>query len=147
MAKGVIDGVVAPADTIRSLHFSEVGRYFTGIHFPRGAYPARAIAAARFNALPADIQQLLLGSRRFWEQDLSRRLAEADQVGARFGRENGMTFSRLPADEQARFDALYRRFAHDQARALARFDIDGAPILAAAQVAIASGRCAGEPQG
>ncbi len=60
MAKGVIDGVVAPADTIRSLHFSEVGRYFTGVQFPRGAYPARAISSARFSQLPPHIQRLRL---------------------------------------------------------------------------------------
>ena len=29
LAKGVIDGVVAPADTLRSLHFAEVAHYFT----------------------------------------------------------------------------------------------------------------------
>ena len=144
LAKGVIDGVVAPADTIRSLHFSEVGRYFTGVQFPRGAYPARAISSARFAQLPPDIQRLLLQSRRLWEQELSRRLQEADRAGASFGQEEGMTFSALPPAEQARFDALYLRFSNDQARELRRYGIDGTPILAAAQSAIHQGQC---PQG
>jgi TRAP-type C4-dicarboxylate transport system substrate-binding protein len=143
MAKGVIDGVVAPADTIRSLHFSEVGQYFTGVHFSRGAYPARAISSRRFARLPADIQALLLQSRGFWEAELSRRLQEADQAGARFGREEGMVFSNLPPAEQARFDALYLQFSADQARALRRFGIDGEPILATAQAAIHRGACPG----
>ncbi|MGZ8311107.1 MAG: TRAP transporter substrate-binding protein DctP [Allosphingosinicella sp.] len=144
MAKGVIDGVVAPADTIRSLHFSEVGRFFTAIHFPRGAYPARAIAAGRFSRLPPDVQALLLQSRPFWEAELARNLLIAEQAGADFGREDGMTFSRLPAGEQARFDALYQSFSNDQARALQRFGIDGRPILAAAQAAIRERTCPAE---
>lgn len=145
MAKGVIDGVVAPADTIRSLHFSEVGRYFTGVHFPRGAYPARAISATRFAALPPDIQRLLLDSRRVWESELSTRLQAAEEAGTRFGQEEGMVFSTLPPAEQARFDALYLRFSVDQARALSRYGIDGEPILAAARSAIRDGRCGGTP--
>ena len=141
MAKGVIDGVVAPADTIRSLHFSEVGRYFTAVHFSRGAYPARAISTERFARLPADVQALLLQSRAVWEAELSRRLQAADEAGARFGREDGMTFSALPPAEQTRFDALYLQFSLDQARALRRFGIDGEPILAAAQSAIRQNLC------
>src|SRR5690606_6743955 len=39
LAKNIIDGVVAPADTIRSLHFFEVARYYSEVRFPRGAYP------------------------------------------------------------------------------------------------------------
>ncbi len=29
MTKGVIDGVIAPADTFRALHFAEVARYYS----------------------------------------------------------------------------------------------------------------------
>ncbi len=53
LAKGVIDGVVAPADTIKSLHFAEVARHFTTIRFSRGAYPARAMSDARLGPAAA----------------------------------------------------------------------------------------------
>ena len=45
LAKGIIDGVVAPTDTFRALHFSEVARYYTPLAVPRGAYPARAMGS------------------------------------------------------------------------------------------------------
>ena len=39
LAKGVIDGVIAPADTFKSLHFAEVAHYFTAL--PSRAAPIR----------------------------------------------------------------------------------------------------------
>ena len=43
LAKGVLDGVIAPTDTLKSLHFGDVAHYFTALKVPRGAYPARAM--------------------------------------------------------------------------------------------------------
>ena len=40
LAKGVIDGVVAPPDTLRSLHLVEVADYFYEIKVPRSMAPA-----------------------------------------------------------------------------------------------------------
>ena len=50
LAKGVLDAVVAPADTLKSLHFGEVAKYYTELQVPRGAYPARAMSERRWNA-------------------------------------------------------------------------------------------------
>ena len=38
MAKGVIDGVIAPEDTFKSLHFAEISKHFYQIAVPRGRY-------------------------------------------------------------------------------------------------------------
>ncbi len=54
MTKGVIDGVVAPADTFRAMHFAEIASHFNTLAVPRGAYPARAMSAARWNRLRPD---------------------------------------------------------------------------------------------
>ncbi len=52
LAKGVIDGVVAPADTLKSLHFAEVAPHFASLRVSRGAIrrgrsPKRASASCR----------------------------------------------------------------------------------------------------
>jgi TRAP-type C4-dicarboxylate transport system substrate-binding protein len=73
LAKGVIDGVVAPADSLRSMHLAEVGRYFTRLAIPRGAYPARAISHAALQRLAPDLQRLLLASGAFWESSVGTR--------------------------------------------------------------------------
>jgi TRAP-type C4-dicarboxylate transport system substrate-binding protein len=144
LAKGVIDGVVAPADTIRSMHFSEVAKHFTTIRFSRGAYPARAISDKAWRRLPPDLQQLLLRSRRVWETALNRELIAALTAGIDQGKSDGMSFVTLPAAEQAKFDQLYNGYALEQARHLRRFDMDGEPVLQEAQRLIAA-RNAGQP--
>ncbi|WCT72416.1 TRAP transporter substrate-binding protein DctP [Sphingomonas naphthae] len=137
LAKGVIDGVVAPADTIRSLHFSEVASYFTPIRFSRGAYPARAMSDHAWRRLTPDLQALVMRSRKLWEAELGSELLKAEKAGIDFGKEQGMRFSPFPASEQARFDALYNQDARDQAMRLRGIGLDGLPVLNEAQALIA----------
>jgi TRAP-type C4-dicarboxylate transport system substrate-binding protein len=139
LAKGVIDGVVAPADTIKSLHFSEVAKHFTTIRFSRGAYPARAISDRAMARLPQDLQALLVRSRKDWEAALNRELLQAEADGIAFGKSDGVDFSPLPAAEQARFDRLYNADALGQAERLSELGIDGLPVFRAAQHLITTG--------
>lgn len=133
LAKGVIDGVVAPADTIRSLHFSEVADYFTPIRFSRGAYPARAISDKAWRRLAPEMQTLLLRSRRLWEQALTSEILKAEAAGVEFGKTHGLKFEPFAADQQARFDRLYNRDALKQAVRLRQLGMEGEPVLAMAQ--------------
>ncbi len=127
LAKGVLDGVVAPPDTLKSLHFAEVAKYFNTIKIPRGAYAARAIGERRWRSLTEDQRALLERSTGIWEQALAAELLVANEVGFTAGREHHVEFHDMPAAEQAKFDALYERDGEARARALARFGIDGMP--------------------
>lgn len=143
LAKGVIDGVVAPADTIRSLHFAEVAKHFTKIRFSRGAYPARAMSDKTWRTLPPDLQAILSEGRKVWEEALNRQLLKAEQAGIDYGRKEGITFSTIPEREQRAFDALYNKDARIQAQRLGKIGIDAVPIYEEAQRLIAGGeiRC------
>lgn len=149
LAKGVIDGVVAPADTIKSLHFAEVAHHFTSLRFSRGAYPARAMSDAAWRRLPSDLQALLLASKPVWEAALNRQLLKAEQAGIDFARDHKVEMIALPASEQARFDELYNRYALTQARRLPAYGMQGEPVLAEAQRLIRAGArpCATQPTG
>lgn len=149
LAKGVIDGVVAPADTIKSLHFAEVAHHFTSLRFSRGAYPARAMSDAAWRRLSPDLQALLLASKPVWEAALNRQLLKAEQAGIDFAREHKVEMIALPASEQARFDELYNRYALAQARRLPAYGMQGEPVLAEAQRLIKAGarHCASQPTG
>lgn len=138
LAKGIIDGVIAPADTIRSLHFSEVARHFTPIRFSRGSYPARAMSDKAWRRLPADLQALMTRSRRTWEAALNTELLKAEAAGIDFGKQHGIQFQTWPASEQTRFDTLYNRDALLQARRLSSVGLDGVPVLDEAQRLIAA---------
>jgi len=139
LAKGVIDGVVAPADTIKSLHFAEVAHHFTTLRFSRGAYPARAMSDGAWNRLPPDLEALLLRSKPVWEQALNRQILAAEQAGIDYASGHRVEMIPFPAAEQNRLDALYNRFALDQARRLTEVGLNGEPVFREAQRLIASG--------
>lgn len=136
LAKGVLDGVVAPADTFLSLHFSDVASHFTALAVPRGAYPARAISESRWNALSAEHREVLEEGIAVWEAALANETRAAVEAGLEFASEQGVALHRIDPAEQRRFNALYLRHAERNAEALERFDIDGSSVLRKAQASI-----------
>jgi TRAP-type transport system periplasmic protein len=141
LAKGVLDGVVAPKDTLKSLHFAEVARFFNTLAIPRGAYAARAMGEHRWRTLTDAQRAILTEGIAVWERALETELAAAEAAGDALGREHGVTYSAPPRADVARFLAGYERFAERGAERLRRFDIDGlAPYRhARALVAAANG--------
>jgi TRAP-type C4-dicarboxylate transport system substrate-binding protein len=129
LAKGVLDAVVAPADTLKSLHFGEVAKYYTELEVPRGAYPARAMSEKRWQALASQERAVLEASIGVWEAALSKETRAAVQSGEAEGRAQGVQFIPIAPAEQRRFDELYEEDAARGARALARFDIDGEAVF------------------
>jgi TRAP-type C4-dicarboxylate transport system substrate-binding protein len=129
LAKGVLDGVVAPTDTLKSLHFGEVAKHYTQLEVPRGAYPARAMSRTRWQALTGQERALLDASIPVWEAALSKETLAAVRSGEAEGRAQGVTFIPVAAPEQRRFDELYQRDAQRNARGLARFGIDGMAVF------------------
>jgi TRAP-type C4-dicarboxylate transport system substrate-binding protein len=125
LAKGVLDGVVAPMDTFRSLHFAEVTQYVTQIAIPRGAYAARAMDVSRWEALSDEHQRLLEASTQVWEDALERELITADQVGEEAAREKGIVFNAVSPADQAKFEDVYAQDGETRARELERYGIDG----------------------
>ena len=125
LAKGVLDGVVAPADTLRSLHFAEIAQYFNTISIPRGAYAARAMGEKRWRSLTDEQRELLHRGVAVWERALADELLRADRAGETMGREQGMEFNVLPPEEVERFLDVYNQYAERGAQGAQRFGIDG----------------------
>jgi TRAP-type C4-dicarboxylate transport system substrate-binding protein len=124
LAKGVIDGVIAPPDTFRALHFTDVARYYYELKVPRGGYPSRAMSAKRWQSLPAWQRELLERSKPVWEEALADEIRRSEVVGREAGKGKIEYFPADPAEQQ-RFDELYLRDAEVNARQLEQFDIDG----------------------
>jgi TRAP-type C4-dicarboxylate transport system substrate-binding protein len=125
MAKRIIDGVIAPADTFRALHFSEVAHFYSNLSVPRGAYPARAMGIRRWNALTPEQRQILEESIPVWEAALARENRAALDRGFAEARAHNVTFTSVPPQDQARFESLYLHDAEQNARAMERLGIDG----------------------
>lgn len=124
LAKGVLDGVVAPLDTLRSLHFAEVADHYFELKIPRGAYPARAMDLDAWNELAPWQQELLDRSTSVWEAALADEIRRSESEGRAEG-EGQISYLPVREREQERFDALYLREGAANARALTKFGIDG----------------------
>lgn len=133
LAKGMLDGVVAPLDTFRSLHFAEVADHYAELEVPRGAYPARAMQLQRWEQLDAAQQQVLQDGIAVWEEALARLNEEALGQGRDLALAEGVEFTTIMPAEQARFDALYLQEAERNAAELERFGIDGRAVFAVAR--------------
>ena len=136
LAKGVLDGVVAPADTFRSLHFMDVADHATEMHIPRGAYPARAMNMDVWRELSAEHQDILEDSISVWEEALAREIEAELLAGIEMAEEGGVSFHTVPAADQERFDALYLQDAQDKAAQLAELGIDGLEAFRIARASI-----------
>jgi TRAP-type transport system periplasmic protein len=138
LAKGVIDGLVAPTDTFKSLHLAEVAHYYLSMKVPRGAYPARAMGSRRWKLLSAGHRAVLQEGVAVWEHALAEENRRALEEGWQLAQRQGIQGTTLGEQDQARFDALYLREAERNAASLARYGIDGMPVFRTARASIAS---------
>ena len=133
LAKGVLDGVIAPVDTLKSLHFGDVAHFYTNLAVPRGAYPARAMGERRWASLSAENQRILEDSVAVWESALADQTRAAVLSGEAQGRHDRVQFFEIAPGEQAQFDALYERDAERNARLLHDQGIDALPVFQGAR--------------
>lgn len=136
LAKGVIDGVIAPADTFKSLHFADVAKYFTTLEVPRGAYPARAMSLKRWRSLPPAQQDVLEEGIAVWEAALARQTRKAVADGMATAHADHVAVVPIDRADQAQFDNLYLRDAERNARQLRRYGIDGQAVFDTARASI-----------
>ena len=125
LAKGVLDGVIAPKDTLKSLHFAEVAQYFNTLSIPRGAYAARAMGEDRWRTLSVAERAILTEGVTVWEHALESQLHAAEIAGEALGREHGVISTAPSPADVARFLESYDMFAERNAASLQRFGIDG----------------------
>lgn len=128
LAKGVLDGVLAPADTLRALHFGEVAKYYWSLEIPRGAYPARAMELRRWRQLSPEDQSVLEQSTAIWEQALAAQTRAAEKAGQEMGERQGVVFQKATPEDQRQFDALYDRETEHSAATLTAYGIPGPAI-------------------
>ncbi len=136
MAKGVIDGVIAPADTFKAQHFSEVAKYFNTLVVPRGAYPARAMGQRRWHSLSSAQRKVLIDATPVWEAALASEVRAGLAKGLAEAKAKHVQISSMPPADQARFDALYLREAESNAGTLNSFGIDGNTAFRTARASI-----------
>ena len=79
--RGILDGAIAPADTLKLVRFDEVMRYLTLFPTLRPPYPSRAINSEVWDSLPKDLQQMMADSTGWWSS-LIREETEAVEAAS-----------------------------------------------------------------
>lgn len=138
LAKGVLDGVIAPSDTFKAMHFAEVSGYYTTLAVPRGAYPARAMGSRRWAKLSPEHQKILREGVAIWEAALANETRTALAQGLDVAIKEGVKVRPIAPAEQRQFDALYLRDAEANAAKLKNYGIDGAAVFAAARSSVSA---------
>jgi TRAP-type C4-dicarboxylate transport system substrate-binding protein len=140
LAKGTIDGVVAPQDTLRALRFAEVVKYCTVISLGRGAYYSRAMNRASWNRLPPELQTIIEESRAMWSDASISELVSAADKGRDYAVERGVEYIQLADSEMSRLRELYAEMAQAKADELEQAGLPGREAYAIAQQVIAESR-------
>ena len=138
LAKGVIDGVVAPTDTFKSLHFAEVAQLLRDARDSARRVPGAGDGhrGAGQRCLPSSAPCSRRRSRSGRRRSPSENRRALERRAALAGRRAiGFHADRSAADQRA-FDALYLRDAERNAAALERYGIDGRDVFARARASI-----------
>jgi TRAP-type transport system periplasmic protein len=136
LAKGVIDGLIAPTDTFKSLHLAEVAKFYTRLRVWRGAYPARAMGMKRWQSLSAAHQRVLEEAIPVWEHALADENRRALAEGLALALDQGVVEAAVSEADQRAFDAGYLREGEHNAELLSRYGIDGSQVFDVARASV-----------
>jgi len=142
LAKGTIDGVIAPIDTLKAMRFAEVVKYCTLVSIARGAYFSRAMNLASWQRLSPDLQAIVTASIPVWTDAVIDEITAAHTAGMQLAKERDVQFIRLPDSDMERFRAIYARMAQRSADALEARGLPGQAAYDRARRLIAASRAA-----
>ncbi|MDD7972712.1 TRAP transporter substrate-binding protein [Roseinatronobacter alkalisoli] len=129
LERGVVDGVIAPYEALRSLSFAEVINYYSELPHSRGAYPSRAMNGGVWARLPADIQQVF-EDNILWLTTMTYELAEgSEDAGRAYGEEMGVTFNTVDESVIIEYSAAFAQPARETAERLDAAGMPGTEIL------------------
>ncbi|MEX1216116.1 TRAP transporter substrate-binding protein [Saccharospirillum sp.] len=129
LQRGVLDGVIAPYEALKSLSFGEVVEYYVDLPHSRGAYASRAMNQAVWDSLPEDIQAVFLDNIDWLTQKNLENSMEAEEEGKAFGVEQGVTFIEIAASEKERYAETFTSSAREVAENLDERGLPGSEIL------------------
>ncbi len=124
LEKGVLDGVIAPYEALKSLSFAEVVGYYSELPHSRGAYPSRAVNGDAWANLPEDIRQIFDDNTEWLSLRTLELAQEAEEAGRAYGVEQGVVFNAVAPEVVAEYS---KEFAPAIAEVAAKLDEMGKP--------------------
>jgi TRAP-type transport system periplasmic protein len=136
LAKGTIDGVVAPIDTLKAMRFAEVVQYCTIVSIARGAYYSRGMNQQSWQRLPPDLQAVIEASIPVWSDAVIAQLTAAQTAGLELAEERNVEFIRFGDADMKRLRDIYARMAQHSAADLEQRGLPGYAAYQRAQAVI-----------
>jgi TRAP-type C4-dicarboxylate transport system substrate-binding protein len=128
LQRGVLDGVIAPYESLKSLSFAEVVKFYSELPHSRGAYPSRAINAAAWAKLPEDIQKVFLDNIEFLTNRTYELAQESEDAGRAHGEAQGVVFNSVDAAVIAEYSTAFEPAARESAKKLDDAGLPGTEI-------------------
>jgi TRAP-type C4-dicarboxylate transport system substrate-binding protein len=125
----VIDGMLAPIETLQTCDLAKVVKYAILITIPCAPIPSRGANLEFWNSLPADIQQVFENNIEYWESEIDRRAMTTTDQAIDYARESGVEFIELSKDELDKFNANYAWAAREIAEELDTKGLPGTEIF------------------
>ncbi|MCI5078097.1 TRAP transporter substrate-binding protein DctP [Oricola sp.] len=130
LQKGVVDGVIAPYEALKSLSFAEVVKYYSELPHSRGAYPSRAINKAKWDSLPDDIKAVFDDNIEWISLKTLEEAQKAEDVGKAYGEEKGVQFNAVADEVKAEYAEHFASNAKEVAAKLDEQGLPGSDVLA-----------------
>jgi TRAP-type C4-dicarboxylate transport system substrate-binding protein len=129
LQRGVLDGVIAPYEALKSLSFAEVIKFYSELPHSRGAYPSRAMNGDVWATLPDDIKQVFEDNIEWWTQTNYELAQGAEDEGRAYGEELGVTFNAVDPAVIAQYSTAFATSAKATAEQLDASGLPGTEIL------------------
>jgi TRAP-type C4-dicarboxylate transport system substrate-binding protein len=105
IAKGVIDGVFTPYETLRTFKFAEVAKYVTNTASIGPCYPFYVVMNKKsYQKMPPDLKAVLNILSGEYKEKYALMWNAIEFPGIAFGKEKGVEFINLSAAENARWE-------------------------------------------
>ena len=112
--QGLVDGIVAPNDTLKGFRLAEVVNYVTHTPFLYNVVFMKIMNKGTWNSLPPDIQEIFEEMNQEFAYEYGKSRADHRQEGLEYGmQEYGIEFFELDADEEQRWLERIQPVVHD----------------------------------
>jgi TRAP-type C4-dicarboxylate transport system substrate-binding protein len=119
IAKGVIDGVFAPYETLRTFRFAEVAKYVTVTWHIGPCYPFYVAMSKRsYQKLPKDIQEILDTLAGEYKERMALVWNSVEFAGKAFGEKQGVEYIELSKDESDRWKKAVEPVIEDYVKSM-----------------------------
>ncbi|WP_172300037.1 TRAP transporter substrate-binding protein [Pseudoruegeria sp. HB172150] len=129
LEKGVVDGVIAPYEALKSLSFAEVVKYYSELPHSRGAYPSRAVNGDVWASLPDDIKAVFDDNAEWLSLRTLELAQEAEDAGRAYGEEKGVVFNSVDPAVVADYSEAFAPAITDVAKTLDDMGKPGTEVL------------------